>query len=91
MKPTGASTSASRLVHGAIGAGATTLERPKSCLPTVLPSATPKIIPRKVMNAALSRAVPERRCRVDSSVRPTVSVSPGTSAIRPASVAVKTE
>ena len=53
-----------------------------------LPSATPKMMPRKVMPAPARRAVPEARWRVESSRMAMVSMKPGMSTMSPASVAV---
>ena len=64
---------------------------PNASAATFAPIATPNAMPRNVTTAPDSRAVPDARWRVDSSVIAVVSVRPGINAIRPASVATYTE
>ena len=60
-----------------------------SAPPVCAPSARPKPSPRKTTMAPLKRAVPEERCRVESSVSATVNVRPGNKITSPASDVAK--
>ena len=85
----GTGASAAQIVHAGRDppspAGASPASSPTRC-----PIATPNPIDTRIVRAPTSRAVPETRLRVDSSVTAIVSVSPGTRKITPPRITVST-
>jgi len=87
MNASEAITSATAMVHVASGTGDTTVTAPNNQRPVSIPNATPKPIDTSVINADISREVPDCRCRVASSLMELVRVMPGNKTINPPAIA----